>query len=142
MTGEISEELDQHLVSLKNHGRRQLRERWRELFRAAPPIAFTPDILVRGIAWRLQERAMGGLSASARLLVVKAGQAPASRPKRTSSLRLGNRLVRRWRGRTYVVDVTADGLVHDGAKFGSLTEIARHITGTRWSGPRFFGLTQ
>ena len=56
------------------------------------------------------------------------------------TLRPGNRLVRRWRGRTYVVEVTEGGLVYDGERFGSLSVIAGKITGTRWSGPKFFGL--
>ena len=64
-------------------------------------------------------------------------------PRRSSfcpTLRPGNRLVRRWRGRTYVVEATETGLSFDGAIFGSLSEIATKITGTRWSGPKFFGL--
>lgn len=124
--------------------RQQLKERWRALFRAAPPAAFTPDLLARGIAWRLQEKALGGLSADARraIGVGEAGERDAAKRKAASrrSLRPGNRLVRRWRGRTYVVDVREDGLVYDGERFSSLSIIAGKITGTRWSGPKFFGL--
>lgn len=124
--------------------RQQLKDRWRDLFRAAPPAAFTPDLLARGLAWRMQEKALGGSSAEARLMIGEGetGQGPsvkrpsASRP----SLRPGNRLVRRWRGRTYVVEVGDDGLVYDGERFASLSVIAGKITGTRWSGPKFFGL--
>ena len=57
-------------------------------------------------------------------------------------IRPGNRLVRRWRGCTYVVDAVEDGFIYDGRTYASLSEIARLITGTRWSGPRFFGPVQ
>ena len=55
-------------------------------------------------------------------------------------LRVGSRLMREWNGRMHVVDVTADGMIFDGKRYRSLTAIARRITGTNWSGPRFFGL--
>ncbi len=55
-------------------------------------------------------------------------------------LRAGSRLMREWNGRMHVVDVTADGMIFDGKRYRSLTAIARRITGTNWSGPRFFGL--
>ena len=55
-------------------------------------------------------------------------------------LRAGSRLMREWNGRMYVVDITADGMIFDGKRYRSLTAIARRITGTNWSGPRFFGL--
>ena len=124
--------------------RQQFKDRWRDLFKAAPPAAFTPDLLARGVAWRLQERVLGGLSAEARQVIGAGGTGEGGSKKRRSttrpSLRPGNRLVRRWRGRTYVVDVREDGLVFEGERFSSLSVIAGKITGTRWSGPKFFGL--
>ena len=112
------------------------------MFKVPPPAAFTPDLLARGIAWRLQEKALGGLSPQAnRLLAAGKEAAPRrQRPLARVSLRPGNRLVCRWRGRTYVVEVTDAGPVYDGECFTSLSVIARKITGTRWSGPKFFGL--
>ena len=140
----MSSELEQQVEGLRVLSRKQLKDRWRELFRAAPPAAFTPDLLARGIAWRLQGKALGGLSANARraIGVGEAGEGGPAMRKAASrpSLRPGNRLVRRWRGRTYVVDVREDGLVYDGERFSSLSVIAAKITGTRWSGPKFFGL--
>lgn len=135
----MSASLSDEIAGLRKLKRQQLKERWRGLFKAAPPTAFTPDLLARGIAWRLQERALGGHSASARsaLNCTDAQIAP-----RRSVLRPGNRLVRRWRGRTYVVEVAERGFRFEGQQFGSLSEVARKITGTRWSGPRFFGLPQ
>ena len=138
----MTAELDQEIELLRRTSREQLKVRWRDLYKAAPPAAFTPDLRARGIAWRLQEKALGGLSPAARRLLGGAGEG-SSRPRRNSTrvaLRPGNRLVRRWRGRTYVVEVSEAGLIYEGERFGSLSVIAGKITGTRWSGPKFFGL--
>ena len=138
----MSSELEQEVAGLRRLSRQQLTDRWRGLFKAAPPAAFTPDLIARGIAWRLQEKALGGLTSDVRRLVAADGEGKPVRrrsPARTV-LRPGNRLVRRWRGRTYVVEVTESGLVYEGAHFSSLSVIATKITGTRWSGPKFFGL--
>ena len=140
----MSSELDREIEGLRRMSREQLKDRWRALYKAAPPAAFTPDLLVRGIAWKLQEKALGGLSHQAKQLISVDGAGDCARAPRGSAsrptLRPGNRLVRRWRGRTYVVEATETGLSYDGAIFGSLSEIATKITGTRWSGPKFFGL--
>jgi hypothetical protein len=139
----VSGEIEQEVESLRRMSRQQLKDRWREMFKASPPVAFTPDLLARGIAWRLQEKALGGLSADARrLLGASEGGACAPAKRRTARpvLRPGNRLIRRWRGRTYVVEVGEDGLHYEGTRFSSLSVIATKITGTRWSGPKFFGL--
>lgn len=138
----MSSELQQEVEGLRRLSRQELRDRWRELYKSAPPVAFTPDLLARGIAWRLQEKALGGYPSEIRRLLAGDGEGT-PRPRRPSaraSLRPGNRLVRRWRGRTYVVEVTETGLVYDGTRFSSLSVIATRITGTRWSGPKFFGL--
>lgn len=138
----MSDELKQQVECLRRMSRQQLKGRWRELFKTAPPVAFTPDLIARGIGWRLQEKALGGLSSEARRLLGADGGAGTSAKRRASRpvLRPGNRLVRRWRGRTYVVEVGEDGLFFDGVRFSSLSVIATKITGTRWSGPKFFGL--
>ena len=138
----MSSELEEEVASLRRLSRLQLTDRWRGLFKAAPPAAFTPDLIVRGIAWRLQEKEFGGLAADVRRTLSCGGEGtPRRRPSLArASLRPGNRLVRRWRGRTYVVEVTEGGLVYEGSRFSSLSVIATRITGTRWSGPKFFGL--
>ncbi len=122
--------------------RDQLKGRWRDLYKAAPPAAFTPDLLARGLAWRLQEKEQGGLPPEARRMLGGSGETVPRRrrPSARASLRPGNRLVRRWRGRTYVVEVTDGGLMYDGTRYSSLSVIASKITGTHWSGPKFFGL--
>lgn len=121
-----------------------LRKRYRELFRTEPPLAFGPDLLRRSIAHRIQERAYGGLSAPARRLleqlVTAATAKPNGRLELPRRIKPGSELVRTWKGKTYRVMVTAEGFTHDGRTFVSLSEIASEITGTRWNGPRFFGL--
>jgi hypothetical protein len=121
-----------------------LRKRYRELFRAEPPKAFGPDLLRRSIAHRIQEKAYGGLPASTRRLLdqlVKAAMAkPNGRLELPRRIKPGSELVRTWNRKTYRVMVMADGFAYDGKKFTSLSEIATEITGTRWNGPRFFGL--
>ena len=138
----MSIELEQQVECLRRLSRQQLKERWRDLYKAAPPAAFPPDLLARGVAWRLQEMGIGGLAPEARRLVAGGGEGTPRRRRPSSrvSLRPGNRLVRRWRGRTYIVEVGEDGLLYNGERFSSLTVIATKITGTRWSGPKFFGL--
>jgi hypothetical protein len=121
-----------------------LRKRYRELFRTEPPKAFGPDLLRRSIAHRVQEKAYGGLSVQTRRLLdhlVKAAIAkPNGRLELPRRIKPGSELVRTWKGKSYRVMVMADGFAHDGKTFASLSEIASAITGTRWNGPRFFGL--
>ena len=138
----MSDSLNEELAALRRASRKQLTDRWRELYKAAPPVAFTPDLLARGISWRLQERVLGGLSTKARQMIGSGDERRAQRSSPRMTLRPGNRLVRRWRGRTYVVEVTEAGLVYDGERHSSLSVIAGKITGTRWSGPKFFGLVK
>jgi hypothetical protein len=121
-----------------------LRKRYRELFQTEPPRAFGPDLLRRSIAQRIQEKTYGGLSDSTRRLLdqlVKAATAkPTGRLVLPRRIKPGSELVRTWKGKSYRVTVLADGFAHDGKTFASLSEIASEITGTRWNGPRFFGL--
>jgi hypothetical protein len=121
-----------------------LRKRYRELFRSEPPKAFGPDLLRRSIAHALQEKAYGGLPLPIRRLLdrmVKAALArPAGRLELPQRIKPGSELVRTWNRKTYRITVTADGFAHAGKKFVSLSEIAFAITGTKWNGPRFFGL--
>ena len=121
-----------------------LRKRYRELFRTEPPKAFGPDLLRRSIAHRIQEKAYGGLPLSHQRLLdqlVKSALAkPNGRLELPRRIKAGSELVRTWNRRTYRVMVLESGFVHDGKTFASLSEIASAITGTRWNGPRFFGL--
>jgi Protein of unknown function (DUF2924) len=122
----------------------QLRLRYRELFRADPPKSFGPDLLRHSIAYRIQEKAYGGLPRPVQRLLdqlVKAYTAkPDGRLVIPRRIKSGSILVRNWKGKSYRVTVMADGFAYDGVSYGNLSEIAQHITGTRWNGPRFFGL--
>jgi hypothetical protein len=121
-----------------------LRVRYREVLRTDPPKAFGPDLLRRSIAQRIQEKAYGGLSRPAQRLLDQMIKAFAARPNGKivvpRRIKAGSVLVREWKGKSHRVTVLADGFVYDGKTFGNLSEIAGLITGTRWNGPRFFGL--
>lgn len=121
-----------------------LRKRYRELFRTEPPKAFGPDLLRRSIAHRIQEKAYGGLPLSHQRLLdqlVKSALAkPNGRLELPRRIKPGSELVRTWNRRTYRVMVLESGFAYDGKTFASLSEIASAITGTKWNGPRFFGL--
>ena len=122
----------------------QLRVRYREVFRTDPPKAFGPDLLRRSIAHRIQEKAYGGLSRPAQRLLDQAMKAFAAKPNGKIVLprriKPGSVLVREWKGKSHRVMVLADGFAYDGETYTNLSEIAGLITGTRWNGPRFFGL--
>ncbi len=122
----------------------QLRVRYREVFRTEPPKSFGPDLLRRNIAHRIQERAYGGLPPPTRRLLdhsVKTTMAkPSGRLELPRRIKPGSELVRTWKGKSYRVMVMTDGFAHDSKTFTSLSEIASKITGTKWNGPRFFGL--
>ena len=122
----------------------RLRIRYREVFRSDPPTAFGPDLLRRSIAHRIQEKAYGGLSRSAQRLLDQMMKAFAAKPGGKIVLprriKPGSVLVREWKGKSHRVMVLADGFAYDGETYSNLSEIAVLITGTRWNGPRFFGL--
>ena len=121
----------------------ELRALYRQTFRSDPPKAFGPDLLRRSIAYRIQEKAYGGLDrATSRLLrdlVAQYAKNPGklSLPRR---IKPGAVLVRKWKGERHRVMVMEQGFSYDGKPYESLSEIARLITGARWNGPRFFGL--
>jgi hypothetical protein len=121
-----------------------LRRRYGVLLRTDPPKAFGPDLLRRSIAQGIQEKAYGGLSPPARRLLNEMIKAYAAQPGGRIALprriKPGSVLVRQWNGNSHRVMVLADGFAYDGKTFGNLSEIAGLITGTRWNGPRFFGL--
>jgi hypothetical protein len=122
----------------------RLRERYIALFGRDPPKAFGPDLLRRSVAQRVQENAWGGLSKAThreldRLVAVMIAKpnTPLTVARRAQS---GTVLVRDWKGKSYRVMITEDGFYYDDRAYSNLSEIARAITGTRWNGPRFFGL--
>lgn len=98
--------------------------------------SISPQFIKRVLIWDLQNKELGGLSAGTerRLKQIASGKPPPAKAKP------GSHLVREWNGRTYQVEVIDGGYVMDGKAWRSLSAIARHITGARWSGPRFFGV--
>ncbi len=121
-----------------------LRKEWRRLYRSHPPKRVGRDLLARAVAYRLQERAHGGLDAvTKRKLRVFAEQLKSGGGTVFDvgiSLKPGAKLLREWHGETYSVTTLDEGFEFNGRRYRTLSEIAREITGTHWSGPRFFGL--
>jgi hypothetical protein len=121
-----------------------LRARWRGEFRSEPPQAFGPDLLRRSLAYKLQETAYGKLSTATQRaldrLVAQLEKNLSARVALPRRIKPGSVLVRDWKGKSHRVTVLAQGFEHEGRTHESLSEIARLITGTRWNGPRFFGL--
>jgi hypothetical protein len=135
--------LEHQLAELPGMSPAQLRAKWRECWRKpAPDIG--PDLLRRGIAWKLQSRIYGDVPTHIKRELERAAESlrrgeellNAKRP----SLKPGTRLVRSWRGKVHRVLVLDHGYEYDDRRFSSLTQVASAITGTHWSGPDFFGL--
>lgn len=138
------------IASLQNH--------WREQFKIEPPFKIRSGFLRRAIAYRLQELVYGGLKPTSRRELRRyaeqartrrsaaddaahdaAGQLPA-RTRQRITLSPGTRLMREWNGVTQVVEFVGDGFVWRGKFYRTLSSVAVAITGTKWSGPKFFGL--
>ena len=139
MASNMSLELDA-LLSMKPP---ELRAKWRDVYRTVAP-DIGPDLLRRGISYRLQERRQGSLATSTRRdierLIKQLGKREGGLESGAVSLKTGTRLVRSWRDKMHHVLVLDDGYEFDGRRYQSLTQIAQDITGAHWSGPRFFGL--
>ncbi|SFP84278.1 DUF2924 domain-containing protein [Sphingomonas rubra] len=113
-----------------------LRQRWRTLV-GTPAPKISPKLLRLALAWEIQARAGGGHPRG----VTQALDQLARGQTRTRNAAPGMRLVREWQGRVHVVTVGDDEIIRwDEREWRSLSEVARAITGTRWSGPAFFGL--
>ena len=122
----------------------QLRARWKILYETEAPARFSRDLLMRAVAYRMQERVLGGLKPATRRLFERVSQdARARRPIRVAPVRQlapGALLIREWGGTRRQVAVLESGVMFRGKPYRSLSEVARVITGNRWSGPLFFGL--
>jgi hypothetical protein len=134
------------LSKLSTAGRAELLAIWTATIGKPPGFRASRELLASALAWQLQERKFGGLTvATQRKLRVltraherkkRSSQLPAA----STNLRPGTVITRQWRGAQHVVMVLADGFQHRGTVYGSLSHVAREITGTRWNGPAFFGL--
>ena len=114
-------------------------EHWRKLYGCSPPKYLSLRLMQSALAWEDQARVMGGVPAKT-LRTLRNASEPQS-AKTITTLNAGVTLVREWNGRTYQVSVQEHGFKMDGRDYTSLTAIAKKITGAKWSGPRFFGLT-
>lgn len=137
-------ELKDRLEELAKLGAPELRAEWTSLFASPAPRRVSRDILLRGIAYRLQEKMYGGLKLATlkrlKRLAAELRDGSSITPAPAASLRPGVRLLREWNGETQIVEVLPDGFAWRGTRYRSLSAIARTITGVPWSGPRFFGL--
>jgi hypothetical protein len=137
------EDIKETLAELPTLDRSKLLHLWRANFGKAAPPGIRRELIVPILAYRIQERAYGGLKKETILKLRQLARDFDKRPSRlirTNQVKAGTRIVREWRGHTHEVTAVNGGWVYRGVTYKSLSEIARQITGTRWSGPLFFGL--
>lgn len=134
------------LAALPTRPRNDLVAHWTAAYGNPPPKGISRRLLEYAVAWHVQVEAHGGMAPALRRRLHQAASVagdkdvPAARAVGVKTAAPGSRLVREWHGRTHTVDVVPDGVLYDGRQYRSLSEVARAITGARWSGPRFFGL--
>ncbi len=138
--------LDAELAHLRKLSVEDLQARWHTVFRRRPLPHLSRHLLFRVLAYRLQADRLGDLDAESRRLLdgsgspEDAGRRAIELGKLTADLRPGTMLTREWEARVHRVTVLPKGFAWNGKTYPSLTKVARAITGTRWNGPRFFGL--
>jgi hypothetical protein len=136
--------LTDELAELQTLDSIALKQRWRVLYRTEAPGHIGRTLLLQAVAYRLQERILGGPKSSARRLLERAAEDKSGRRTPTEApatkVTPGSVLILEWHGVSHRVTVLADGVLLRGTRYRSLSEVARKITGVRWSGPRFFGL--
>lgn len=132
------------IVKLHALTRQQLLDLWQKLYRRPAPHGLRRELMVPFLAYRMQEEAYGGLKPSTRCELRRIAQgfkrSGSAKLKVRPRIKPGTRLVRHWRGASHEVTVTEAGYEYRGTSYNSLSKIACKITGTRWSGPAFFGL--
>ncbi len=137
--------VDGEIARLVDRSTQELRRAWQRLYYTGPPLGLSRDLIIRGLADKLQQRAHGGpsraLQRRLRILATEFEKGAGSFDP-NGVLKTGASLVRRWRGHTHTVLVGEDGFEYDGRRYRSLTVIAERITGAHWSGPRFFGVNK
>jgi hypothetical protein len=142
----MSNSIATRLAELPTLNKNQLCELWKQLFGTPAPSGLRRHFMIPILASRLQEQKFGSprsttlvrLRQLAKSLELRMNTATSSVP----TLKAGTRLVRQWRDRVHLVNVEESGYEYQGVRYQSLSEIARQITGTRWSGPAFFGVKQ
>jgi hypothetical protein len=128
--------VEDRMLALMTMSSAQLHDEWRVL-KAAPVPRISPGMLRLALGYELQAQALGGLSRTSQQRLAQLGAAKTV----TQAARPGTRLIREWNGTAHVVTIGEDGVIRwNDRDWRSLSEVARTITGTRWSGPAFFGL--
>ena len=133
------------IAGLVDRSTQELRGAWRTLYHTGPPLGLSRDLIIRGLADTLQQRAHGGPNRALRrrLRILAADfEKGALAFDPGGVLKTGTILVRPWRGHTHTVLVRESGFEYNGQRYRSLTVIAERITGAHWSGPRFFGVNK
>ena len=138
------ERLSAEIAALRSFDVARLKTQWRTLYGTEAPSRFSRELLIAAVGYRIQERALGGLKPATRRLFQRvATDAFARRPFKlvpVQKLEPGAVLIREWNGVKYKVVVQEDGFSFRGQQYGSLSAVARLITGSHWSGLLFFGL--
>jgi Protein of unknown function (DUF2924) len=140
----VPERLSAQIEALPTLNKAQLLAIWAENFSKDPPLQLRKELMVPVLAYRMQEREFGGLSHAARRRLQEVAASlrtdKPSQERPDSAPQTGTRLLRVWRGETHEVIAIGSGYEYRGQTYSSLSKIAREITGTRWSGPLFFGV--
>ena len=130
----MSETVDADVAALEEMDLQALRRVWAARYGGAPKLR-SPDLLRRNLAWRMQAEVHGGLDPETRRRLKAVGGGGTG-----EGLQPGTKLTREWQGERHEVLVLDQGYSYAGKRYASLSEIARIIAGSRWNGPRFFGL--
>ena len=135
--------LSEQIAALPAMNKSQLLAIWAKNFREAPPASLRKDLMVPSLAYRIQEREYGGLANTTRKKLREIAKSidpgKQAQGRGSSGLHHGTRLVRTWKGEVHEVQVSNGSFTYRGKQFSNLSQVAREITGARWSGPLFFG---
>ena len=140
--------LDVEVARLRDIDVAALRARWQTVFRQKPPTHLPRHLLYRVLAYKIQADHLGDLGADSKRLLDRAespehaGQRAVDQGRRVAEIKPGTMLAREWNGKMQRVAVLADGFAWNGTTYPSLSGAAFAITGTRWNGPKFFGLRE
>lgn len=139
-----SARLNGKIRALKFLTRNELCERFSIVYRQLPPRRLSRQLLIRSIAYQIQEDTLEAadrdLAKRLKTMAIALQETGQIDVGHLPPVKLGTRLIREWKGTTHEVIVTRDGFIYRAEQYRSLSQIARLITGARWSGPRFFGL--
>ncbi len=140
--GKAAASVEEALAALPQMDIAQLRRRFLVLYRKDAPASFSRQMLTYAVAYQLQAVAFGGLKSAVRrqLLAMAAQKSGETKVSASPQLTVGTRLVREWHGVVHEVQILEDGVLWNGQHHRSLSVVARAITNTHCSGPRFFGL--